>query len=288
MSLSNFLNFLDVLFNDDSLTLPIPINWISDLLLKCSLRKFILSLLFLLPQSINAQPATIAVAANMKDAFSEIHAAFKASSGSDLRVVYGSSGNFAAQIMNGAPFNLLISADERFPLELYKNGKTVDSGVVYAIGKLAFISKKSADTQVGESREALAKAIIKANKIAIAKPELAPYGMAAVEYMKAAGLWDLAKEKLIYGDNIGIATMYVLTGAADAGFTALSLAKSGEVSKETHFVLLNSKLYEPIKQRMVLIKGAPRQAIALFQFMQTPQAKLILQKYGYTTPEISP
>ena len=288
MSLSNFLNFLDALFNDDSLTLLIPINWISDLLLKCSLRKFILSLLFLLPQSINAQPATIAVAANMKDAFSEIHAAFKASGGSDLRVVYGSSGNFAAQIMNGAPFNLLISADERFPLELYKNGKTVDSGVVYAIGKLAFISKKSADTQVGESREALAKAIIKANKIAIAKPELAPYGMAAVEYMKAAGLWDLAKEKLIYGDNIGIATMYVLTGAVDAGFTALSLAKSAEVSKETHFVLLNSKLYEPIKQRMVLIKGAPRQAIALFQFMQTPQAKLILQKYGYTTPEISP
>jgi len=273
---------------EDSLTLSFPINWISDLLLKCSLRKFILSLLFLLPQSINAQPATIAVAANMKDAFSEIHAAFKAGGGSDLRVVYGSSGNFAAQIMNGAPFNLLISADERFPLELYKNGKTVDSGVVYAIGKLAFISKKSSDIQIGESREALAKAITKANKIAIAKPELAPYGKAAVEYMKAEGLWDLAKEKLIYGDNIGIATMYVLTGAADVGFTALSLAKSAEVSKETHFVLLNSKLYEPIKQRMVLIKGAPREAMALYQFMQTPQAKLILQKYGYTTPEITP
>jgi molybdate transport system substrate-binding protein len=252
------------------------------------LRKLILSCLFLLSQSINAQPATIAVAANMKDAFSEIHVAFKASGGSDLRVVYGSSGNFAAQIMNGAPFNLLISADERFPLELYKNGKTVDSGVVYAIGKLALISKKSSDIQIGESREALAKAITKANKIAIAKPELAPYGKAAVEYMKAEGLWDLAKDKLIYGDNIGIATMYVLTGAADVGFTALSLAKSTEVSKETHFVLLNSKQYEPIQQRMVLIKGAPREAMALYQFMQTPQAKLILHKYGYTTPEIAP
>ena len=78
--------------------------------------------------------------------------------------------------------------------------------------------------------------------------------------------------------------MYVVSGAADLGFTALSLAKSAEVSKDTHFILVNSKLYEPIKQRMVLIKGAPREAIALYQFIQTPQAKSILQKYGYSTP----
>jgi molybdate transport system substrate-binding protein len=78
--------------------------------------------------------------------------------------------------------------------------------------------------------------------------------------------------------------MYVVTGAADLGFTALSLAKSAEVAKETQFILVNSKLYKPIEQRMVLIKGAPREAIALYQFMQSPQAKTILQKYGYSTP----
>ena len=135
-----------------------------------------------------------------------------------------------------------------------------------------------------DNKAELVKAMSKANKIAIAKPELAPYGKAAVEYLKAEGLWDVAKDKLIYGDNVGIATMYVVTGAADLGFPALSLTKSVDVAKETNFILVNNKLYEPIKQRMVLIKGAPREAVALYQFMQSSQAKLILQKYGYSTP----
>jgi molybdate transport system substrate-binding protein len=88
----------------------------------------------------------------------------------------------------------------------------------------------------------------------------------------------------VYGDNIGIATTYVVTGAAEIGFTALSLAKSPEVIKETNFVLLNPKLYEPIKQRMVLLRGASQEAKELYQFMQTTQAKAILAKYGYATP----
>ena len=248
------------------------------------MRQFLLSFLLLLSQSIFAQQATVAVAANMKDAFSEINIAFKATGNSNIRIVYGSSGNFTAQIMNGAPFNLLISADERFPIELYKQGKASDEGVVYAMGKLALISKHSAAMSLANDKTELMRVISKANKIAIAKPELSPYGKAAVEYLKAEGLWDTAKDKLIYGDNIGIATMYVVTGAADLGFTALSLAKSADVAKETNFILVNSKLYEPIKQRMVLIKGAPPEAAALYQFMQSSQAKLILQKYGYSTP----
>ena len=220
----------------------------------------------------------------MKDAFSQINAAFKAAGNPNIRVVYGSSGNLTAQIMNGAPFNLFISADERFPIELYKQGKAIDEGVLYAIGKLAFISKNSVGMNLIDEKDGLVRAIKKANKIAIAKPELAPYGKAAIEYLKAEGLWDISKDKLIYGDNIGIATMYVVTGAADLGFTAFSLARSADIAKETSFILVNSKLYEPIKQRMVLIKGAPREAAALYQFMQSSQAKLILQKYGYSTP----
>jgi len=231
-----------------------------------------------------AQVTTIAVAANMKDAFLEISTAFRATGKPEMRVVYGSSGNFTTQIMNGAPFNLFIAADEHFPLELYKNGKTVDEGAVYAIGKLAIIAKKSSGIQLLDSKAGIAKAIQGANKIAIAKPDLAPYGKAAVEYLKAEGLWDLAKNKLVYADNIGVATTYVVSGAADVGFTAASLANSSEVVKETSFMLVDSKLYEPIKQRMVLIKGAPQEAVDLYRFMQTPQAKAILQKYGYTTP----
>lgn len=227
------------------------------------------------------QTTSVAVAANMKDAFAEISTAFKATGKSELRVVYGSSGNFATQILNGAPFSLFISADEQFPLELYKKGKTVDEGKVYAIGRLALISKNSSGIKLSNSRLDLEAAINKANKIAIAKPDLAPYGKAAIDYLKAEGLWSIAKDKLVFGDNIGAATMFVATGAADLGITALSLAQSPQISKETNFIPLNERFYEPIKQRMVLIKGAPQEAVDLYQFMQTSKAKDILLKYGY-------
>jgi len=245
---------------------------------------WLLSLLLLSANIAFAQVPTIAVAANMKDAFLEIITAFKPNGKTGIRVVYGSSGNFTTQILNGAPFNLLIAADEHFPLELYRHGKALDEGVVYAIGKLVIIAKKSSGIQLLDNKAEISTAIQGANKISIAKPQLAPYGKAAVEYLRAEGLWDIAKNKLVYADNIGVATTYVVSGAADIGFTALSLAQSPEVAKETNSLLLNAKLYEPIKQRMVLIKGAPQEVVDLYRFIQTPQAKTILQKYGYTTP----
>ena len=220
----------------------------------------------------------------MKDAFTAINSAFIASSKTEMRIVYGSSGNFASQIMNGAPFNLFISADESYPLELYKNGKTIDAGKVYAIGKLVILTKNSSGIKINTDKTELARVIAKANKIAIAKPELAPYGRAAVEYLKAVGLWDVAKDKLVYADNIGMATMFVSTGAADLGFTALSLAKSPELVKETSYLLLDESLYEPIKQRMVLIKGAPPEVSDLYQFMQSTKARQILLQSGYSLP----
>jgi molybdate transport system substrate-binding protein len=248
------------------------------------LRTLIASLILFCSQSLSAQPVMVAVAANMKEAFTEISVLYKAGSKSDFRVVYGSSGNFTAQIMNGAPFKLFISADEHFPLELYKQGKTMNEGSIYAIGKLAFISNQSSNKTLTKTKADIAKLISKANKIAIAKPELAPYGKAAIEYLKAEGLWDLAKDKLIYGDNIGVATMYVTSGAADVGFTALSLASSAEVAKETSYIVLDDKQYQPITQRMILMKGAPKEAIDLYQFMQGSQARAVLQKFGYSTP----
>lgn len=249
-----------------------------------TIRLIIVALLMMCAPSLWAQPVTIAVAANMKDAFMEINTAFRATGKSELRVVFGSSGNFTAQIMNGAPYSLFIAADEHFPLELYKSGKAVDEGAIYAIGKLAIIAKKSMNLSSAAGRADIAAAITKANKVAIAKPELAPYGKAAVQYLKSEGLWDLAKDKLIYGDNIGVATMYVASGAADIGFTALSLAMSPELTKTTSYSTLNHSFYEPIKQRMILMKNAPVKAVDLYRFMQSAQAKSILHKYGYTTP----
>ena len=244
----------------------------------------ILATLILGANAAYAQSTKIAVAANMKGAFSEILESYKSQGRSEIQVVYGSSGNFSAQILNGAPFGLFIAADEYFPLELYKKGKTVDEGAVYAIGKLALIAKAASTATLLDNKADIARAMMKANKVAIAKPELAPYGRAAIEYLKAEGLWEIARNKVVYGDNVGAITTYVLTGAADLGFTALSLAKSPEVAKEANYLPLNSKLYEPIRQRMILIKGAPPEVIDLYRFIQSPQAKMILQKYGYTTP----
>ncbi|AWW48188.1 molybdate ABC transporter substrate-binding protein [Polynucleobacter paneuropaeus] len=248
----------------------------------------VLSFWLLLNHPIAAQTTSVAVAANMKDAFTAINSAFIASGKPELRIVYGSSGNFASQIMNGAPFNVFISADESYPLELYRNGKTVDAGKVYAIGKLVMLTKNSSGIKLNTDKTELARVIAKANKIAIAKPELAPYGRAAVEYLKAIGLWELAKDKLVYADNVGMATMFVSTGAADLGFTSLSLAKSPELLKDTSYLELEETWYAPIKQRMVLIKGAPPEASDLYQFMQSTKARQILIQYGYSLPGNQP
>ena len=231
----------------------------------------------------HAQATFVVVAANMKDAFIEIQNQFQKENKGELKVIYGSSGNFASQIMNGAPFHLFISADEQYPLELFKKGKTVNDGTVYAIGKLALIANKGKGLALDDSKEKIADAIKRANKIALAKPELAPYGRASVEYLKASNLWELANSKIVYADNIAMAAMFVTTGSADIGFTALSIAKSPSVTRQISSVELTDG-YQAIKQRMVLIKNPTSDAIRLYEFMQSPKAKEILRSFGYQTP----
>ena len=228
----------------------------------------------------HAQATFVVVAANMKDAFTEIQNQFQKENKGELKVIYGSSGNFASQIMNGAPFHLFISADEQYPLELFKKGKTINEGTVYAIGKLALIANKGKGIALDGSKGKMADAIKKANKIALAKPELAPYGRASVEYLKANNLWELANSKIVYADNIAMAAMFVTTGSADIGFTALSITKSPALARQISSVELNDG-YQPIKQRMVLIKNTTPDAVRLYEFMQAPKAKEILMAHGY-------
>ena len=248
------------------------------------IKSLITVVLFFIANHCWAQTTFVVVAANMKDAFTEINAQFQKEHPADLKVIYGSSGNFASQIIHGAPFHLFISADEQYPLELFKKGKTVDEGKIYAIGKLALIANQAKGIRLSESKDELAEIIKKANKISLAKPELAPYGRASVEYLKASGLWDLAKGKIVYADNIAMAAMFVSTGSADIGFTALSIANSPAIQKEIKSITLNPNLYQPIKQRMVLIKNPTKDAIALYNFMQSPKAKEILGRHGYALP----
>jgi molybdate transport system substrate-binding protein len=233
---------------------------------------------------VNAQQATVVVAANMKPAMEEIYQQYKMTGGQDLRIIYGSSGNFARQIQQGAPFNLFVSADESFPIALNRQGLTVDEGKVYAIGRLALIAQKSNKLKLSLNPEDLKKLINQTNKIAIAKPESAPYGKAAIDFLSALGLYESSKNKIVFGENISSATMFVTSGSAGIGLTAYSLAKSKEVMHIADHLLIPENFHEPIKQRMVLLKNPPKAAVDFYAHLQSAKAKGVLRSHGYSSP----
>lgn len=249
------------------------------------LSKILLSVATVLFASLaNAQQATVVVAANMKLAMDEIYQQYKMAGGQDLRIIYGASGNFARQIQQGAPFNLFVSADESFPMTLHREGLTLDEGKVYAIGRLALIAHKSKNLKLSLSPEDLKKLIIQTNKIAIAKPDTAPYGKAAIQFLNNMKLDELSKNKIVFAENVSSVAMFVNSGAAGVGLTAYSLAKSKEVMQFTDHLLIPENLHESIKQRMVLLKNPPKAIVDFYAHLQSPKAKDVLRAHGYSTP----
>jgi molybdate transport system substrate-binding protein len=232
----------------------------------------------------NAQQATVVVAANMKPAMDEIYQQYKIAGGQDLRIIYGSSGNLARQIQQGAPFNLFVSADEGFPMTLHRQGLTVDEGKVYAIGRLALIAHKSKKLKLSLNPEELKKLVNQTNKIAIAKPESAPYGKAAIEFLGAMKLDELTKTKIVFAESVSSVAMFVSSGSAGLGLTAYSLAKSKEVLQFTDHLLIPESLHEPIKQRMVLLKKPPKAIVDFYAHLQNAKAKDVLRTHGYSSP----
>ena len=130
----------------------------------------------------------------------------------------------------------------------------------------------------------LKKVIDDTNKIAIAKPDMAPYGKAAIDFLKALGLYESAKNKIVFGENISSATMFVTSGSAGIGLTAYSLAKSKEVMQIADHLLIPENLHEPIKQRMVLLKSPPKAIVDFYTHLQSAKAKDVLRAHGYSTP----
>ena len=232
----------------------------------------------------NAQQATVVVAANMKPAMDEIYQQYKIAGGQDLRIIYGSSGNLARQIQQGAPFNLFVSADEGFPMTLHRQGLTVDEGKVYAIGRLALIAHKSKKLKLSLNPEELKKLVNQTNKIAIAKPESAPYGKAAIEFLGAMKLDELTKTKIVFAESVSSVAMFVSSGSAGLGLTAYSLAKSKEVLQFTDHLLIPENLHEPIKQRMVLLKNPPKPIVDFYAHLQSAKTRDVLRIHGYSSP----
>jgi molybdate transport system substrate-binding protein len=248
-----------------------------------SIKHILLAFLALYVSASLAQKApTVAAASDLKFALEEIAANYKADKGQEVRLVFGSSGVLWQQVKNGAPFGLLMSADEAYIDDLYKNGLTVDKGSLYAIGRIALLQKKGGQIKLGADQQDLIKAIKEAKKIAIANPEHAPYGMAAKEYLINIGAWNLAQPKLVFGENISQATMFALTGSADFAISALSLAMAPQV--QSTYVLIPSNLHKPLRQKMALIKNNATSAKDFYLYLQESKSKEVMGRYGFIAP----
>ncbi|HKO88393.1 MAG TPA: molybdate ABC transporter substrate-binding protein [Burkholderiales bacterium] len=233
-----------------------------------------------------AQEATIAAASDLKFALDEVAKAYAAQTGRSVRISYGSSGNFVAQIAQGAPYDLFLSADESYVTELSKRGLTVDEGVLYAVGHVVlFVPKDSpvkADAGLQDLRVAIADGRLK--KLAIANPEFAPYGRAAREVLQRTKLWDAVRDKLVFGENVSQAAQFAASGSAQAGIFALSLAMSPNFSNAGAYVILAPEWHAPLRQRMVLLERGADKARAFYDYMQQPAARAILSRYGFALP----
>jgi molybdate transport system substrate-binding protein len=236
----------------------------------------------------NAQAsATVAAASDLKFAIEEIAARFDKDTGSKLRLVFGSSGNFKTQILQGAPFHLFMSADENFVYQLADAGKTEDRGRAYALGRIAILvphaSPLKADGELRDLAAALKDGRLK--KFAIANPEHAPYGARAKEALQHAGLWEAIESKLVMGENISQAAQFAVSGSAQGGIVAYSLVLSPAVSSPGAYQLIPEGWHQPLKQRMVLLKGAPSAARAFYAYLATPAAQEVMARYGFVLPQ---
>lgn len=234
----------------------------------------------------SADHPTVAAASDLKFALEDIAARFRSDTRREVRLSFGSSGNFFRQIEQGAPFQLFLSADEGFVLRLHEAGKTEDRGVPYATGRIVLFAPHGSPLQL-DARAAGLQAALAGNRIrrfAIANPEHAPYGRAAEQALRKLGLWDALQGKLVLGENVSQAAQFAGGGSAQGGIFAYSLALSPGVAKLGRHVLLPESLHQPLRQRMVLIKGAGETARRFYAWLQQPAARKILTQYGFALP----
>ena len=232
-----------------------------------------------------AAPA-IAAASDLKFALDVIAADFTRKTGERLNIAYGSSGNFYRQIAQNAPFELFMSADESYVLQLADQGLTPDRGVLYARGRLALFVPKGAalraDVQAADLKRALNDGRLR--KFAIANPEHAPYGRAAKQLLQSLDLWDAIESRLVLGENVSQAAQFAASGATQGGLFAYSLALAPTFSQAGSSVLMPESLHQPLRQRMVLTNRAGSVTRAFYAYLQQGEAKAVLSRYGFALP----
>lgn len=231
--------------------------------------------------AILADNANIAAASDLQYAFKEIKILCnKKYPNETINFQFGSSGKALTQIQNGAPYDAYFAADMNYPKELKEKGFAVGTVKPYALGRVGLMTLKSSNIPLN-NLNILATEQIK--KIAIANPEHAPYGQAAVAALKTLGLYDKVKHKFVMGENISQATQYVQTGAADVGIIALSTAKAPVIADEMKFMLIDAKNHPNITQGYALLKRGEnnKAARAFLLTVESPEGDTIMKKYGF-------
>ena len=232
-------------------------------------------------ENAGAETALIAAAANFRDAAEQLEAAFERSSDHDVTFSFGSTGKLYAQIRRGAPYDMFLAADAARPMRLQREGFAArEDQITYAIGKLTLWSP---DPNAFPDRQADKFLNGAFQKIAIANPELAPYGAAATEVMSALGLKAVYETKLVTGENAGQAFALTAKGGAGAGFVALSTVAAGDPERRGSRWDPPRSLYSPIRQNAVLLSQSRdnEAAKAFFAFLQTQTARTIIADAGY-------
>lgn len=233
---------------------------------------------------LQASSIKVAVSANVSYAIGDLKKEFLSSHpNTKIDTIVASTGKLTTQIIHGAPYDMLLGANVQYPQKLYDMHIAITKPVVYAKGALIYLSSKNYD--LSHPIELLASSKIK--RIAIANPKTAPYGMASVEALKHAKVFDKIKSKFIYGESISQTLTYTLK-ASDIGIVAKSSIYSPKLSylKKSNYKDVNSSLYTPISQAMVLLKHSTnsKEAREFYEFLQTPKAKEIFKRYGYINP----
>jgi len=230
--------------------------------------------------SAHSAQVVVAVAANFTAPMQKIAVAFEQDTGHKAVLSFGSSGKFYAQIKNGAPFQILLSADNETPARLEKEGATVaGSRFTYAVGRLVLWSKQAG--VVDDKGEVLRKGTFE--HIALADPKLAPYGAAAVEALTQLGLRQSLQPKVVQGENIAQTYQFVLTGNAALGFVALSQVMADGKVKEGSAWVVPANLHKPIQQDAVTLSAGKDNpaATALMGYLKSDTAKTIIRSFGY-------
>ena len=226
----------------------------------------------------------IATAANMQFAIQDLTEAFSQQTGIECETIISSSGKLTAQITEGAPFDIFVSADMKYPETLHRNGFTAAPPQIYAYGQLVLW------TMLDSLRPSIELLYNKSTKfIALANPQTAPYGLAAMEVLQHYRILAAVEDKLVYGESIAQTNQFIISGAATMGFTAKSVVLSPEMKGKGEYMEIKSDLYSPIAQGIVLLKNDEEslfRAQQFFDFLFSSNGQSILKQYGYLISEM--